>query len=117
MVNPTPANDSAVNTPDTGETPPTPLRCFTGAVISGAIGSGLYFLTMSIYQTFAQRPLQSTNPITVNIGAAVRTLVLGMSCLGMVTFGIATVGLTALGLQLLFKGGQTVEPSKPESGQ
>ncbi|MGK7900857.1 MAG: DUF3082 domain-containing protein [Hormoscilla sp.] len=76
-----------------------PWRCITGAVISGAIATALYFLTTSIAQTFANKPIHSSNPIAQNIGAAVRTLVVGMSTLGTGVFAIATLGLLALAVQ------------------
>ncbi|GAB4145473.1 MAG: hypothetical protein Fur0046_23080 [Cyanobacteria bacterium J069] len=101
-----PAQESVVKKPLSfvaDETPPTPVRCWTGAAISGAIATALYYLTLSIHSTFASKPLPTGNSLAVSIGSAVRTLVLGMSCLALVTFGIATVGLVALGIQLLFQ--------------
>jgi len=106
MADMNPAQESAVKKPlplVAAETPPTPLRCWTGAAISGAIATALYYLTLSIHSTFANKPLPVGNSLAVSIGSAVRTLVLGMSCLALVTFGIATVGLVALGIQLLFQ--------------
>jgi hypothetical protein len=106
MADINPAQESAVKKPlplVADETPPTPLRCWTGAAISGAIATALYYLTLSIHSTFANKPLPVGNSLAVSIGSAVRTLVLGMSCLALVTFGIATVGLVALGIQLLFQ--------------
>jgi Protein of unknown function (DUF3082) len=106
----TPTPDSATvdqvakNPPETSpEAPPTPLRCFTGAAIASGIGSALYFLTLSIIQSFADKPLPTGNRIAVNIGTAVRTLVVGMSTLATAIFAIAAVGLVALGIQLLIK--------------
>ncbi len=106
MADMNPAQESAVKKPlplVADETPPTPLRCWTGAAISGAIATALYYLTLSIHSTFANKPLPVGNSLAVSIGSAVRTLVLGMSCLALVTFGIATVGLVALGIQLLLQ--------------
>lgn len=105
-----PAQESAAKKPLSlvaDETPPTPLRCWTGAAISGAIATALYFLTVSIHSTFAAKPLPVGNSLAASIGSAVRTLVLGMSCLALVTFGIATVGLLALGIQLLLQPKQS----------
>jgi Protein of unknown function (DUF3082) len=91
------------------EIPPTPLRCFVGAAIASGIGSALYFLTLSIMQSFANKPLPTGNRIAVNIGTAVRTLVVGMSTLATAIFAIAAIGLVALGIQLLIK--QLRQPS------
>jgi hypothetical protein len=88
---------------------PTPLRCFTGAVIAGGMATALYFLTASIAQTFASKPLPSGNYLATNIAVAVRTLVVGMSSLGTGIFGIAALGLVALGVQLLVQ--QLRQPS------
>ena len=111
---PTPADNAP--TPPSGEVstsyvPPTPLRCFSGALISGAIAAALYFLTLSIAQTFASKPLPSGSVTAANIAVAVRTLVVGMSTLATAIFAIATLGLVALGFQLLFKGSKKSENS------
>uniref|UniRef100_A0ACD5GUF0 DUF3082 domain-containing protein n=1 Tax=Desertifilum tharense IPPAS B-1220 TaxID=1781255 RepID=A0ACD5GUF0_9CYAN len=81
----------------------TPLRCLTGAVISGAIATALYWLTGSIVQTFANKPIHSDNPLTINLAVAVRTLVIGMGFLGTGIFAVATLGLVALAIQLLIQ--------------
>lgn len=80
---------------------PTPLRCLTGAVISGGLGYAAYSLMIAIATTFATKPIHSDNPMVVNIGSAVRTLVVGVIALGTGIFGIVAVGLLALGVQLL----------------
>jgi hypothetical protein len=78
-----------------------PLRCFTGALISGSLAMLLYSLTASIARSFASKPLPTGNVTTTNIAVAVRTLVVGMSTLGTAIFAIAALGLVALGIQLL----------------
>lgn len=80
---------------------PTPLRCITGAIFSGGLGYGMYLLMISIATTFASKPIHSDNPIVVNIGSAVRTLVVGVVALGTGIFGIVAIGLLALTIQLL----------------
>ncbi|MBI4782443.1 MAG: DUF3082 domain-containing protein [Oscillatoriophycideae cyanobacterium NC_groundwater_1537_Pr4_S-0.65um_50_18] len=92
-----------------GQVPPTPLRCFTGAIIAGGMASALYALTQSIIQAFAHKPLPTGNVTATNIAVAVRTLVMGMSALATAIFAIAAVGLVALGIQLLIK--QIRQPS------
>jgi len=81
----------------------TPVRCLIGALMSGAIGWFLYFLSLSIIQTFAEKPLATKNAIALNIGAAVRTLVMGMGLLATGVFALTTVGLLALAIQLTLR--------------
>lgn len=88
---------------------PTPLRCFTGAIISGSIATALYWLTQSIVIAFANKPVPTGNYIATNIAVAVRTLVMGMSALATGIFAIAALGLVALGIQLLIQ--QLRQPS------
>lgn len=78
----------------------TPVRCLTGALMSGTIAYFLYFLSLSIIQTFAEKPLATKNAIALNIGAAVRTLVMGMGLLATGVFALTTIGLLALAIQL-----------------
>ena len=79
---------------------PTPLRCLTGALISGGLAIALYSLTTSIATTFAAKPIQSNNPAVLNITVAVRTLVVGMTALGTGIFGLVACGLVALAVQI-----------------
>ena len=90
----------------------TPLRCFTGALSASVFSLLAYRLTLSIAESFANKPVISSNPAVVNISAAVRTLVVGMAALGAGIFGIAALGLTALGIQLLV---QSFRRSRQES--
>ena len=78
-----------------------PLRCFTGAVISGGMGFAVYSLMIAIATNFATKPIHSINPLVVKISSAVRTLVVGVVALGSGIFGIVAIGLLALGVQLL----------------
>lgn len=90
------------NSPDV--TPPlTPLRCFVGALISGGLGFVLYQLTAAIALSFASKPIAANSYLAANIGAAVRTLVVGSCTLATFLFGISALGLVALGIQLWFK--------------
>ncbi|MBE9038386.1 DUF3082 domain-containing protein [aff. Roholtiella sp. LEGE 12411] len=78
-----------------------PLRCFTGAVISGGMSFAVYSLMIAIATNFATKPIHSVNPLVVKISSAVRTLVVGVFALGSGVFGIVAIGLLALGVQLL----------------
>ena len=85
------------------QVPPTPLRCITGSVFSGGLGYAMYSLMISIATTFATKPIHSDNPMVVNIGSAVRTLVVGVVALGSGIFAIVAIGLLALAMQLLLQ--------------
>jgi hypothetical protein len=93
----TPAADSS------NQIPPTPLRCITGAIMSGGFAFAAYSLMIAIATTFANKPLHSDNQMVVNIGSAVRTLVVGVVALGMGIFGLVALGLLALALQLIIQ--------------
>lgn len=94
---------SAENTSPTSPQPPTILRCVTGSLMAGGFAGALYALTLSIAQTFANKPIHSDNVTVINIAAAVRTLVMGIVALGGGIFAFAAVGLMALALQLLIQ--------------
>jgi len=98
-LTPTPNSDSQLA--DTAQSPPSPWRCLSGALIAGGIAIALYSLTASIAQTFAAKPVHSGNPTVVNIASAVRTLVVGMSALATGIFGLVAIGLVALAIQIL----------------
>lgn len=95
--NDSPANSSAV---DTSLEKATPLRCFFAATISGAIAFCLYLLFNSVVQTYAAKAVTSTNPIVINLTAAVRTMVMGIVALGTGVFGVVAIGLFLLGIQV-----------------
>jgi hypothetical protein len=86
-----------------GQVPPTPLRCITGAVMSGGFAFAMYSLMIAIATTFANKPIHSDNQIVLNIASAVRTLVVGVVALGTGIFGIVALGLLALAIQLLIQ--------------
>lgn len=95
--------NSAENSSPTSPQPPTVLRCVTGSLMAGGFAAALYALTLSIAQTFANKPIHSDNVTATNIAAAVRTLVMGIVALGGGVFAFAAVGLMALALQLLIQ--------------
>jgi Protein of unknown function (DUF3082) len=97
MTDPSP-EPKPVNT-EPEKQPVTVWRCLSGAAISGPLAIALYFLTAAIAQTFAEKPLQTTSTIALNISLAVRTLVVGAAALGTGVFGFVTLGLIALGIQ------------------
>ncbi|MEM7595772.1 MAG: DUF3082 domain-containing protein [Cyanobacteria bacterium P01_A01_bin.83] len=78
----------------------TPLRCFFAAIISGGIAFFLYLLFNSVVQTYATKAVTSTNPVVINLTAAVRTMVMGIVALGTGVFGVVAVGLFLLGIQV-----------------
>ncbi|MEM6255263.1 MAG: DUF3082 domain-containing protein [Cyanobacteria bacterium P01_D01_bin.156] len=81
----------------------TPLRCFTGAAVSGTFSVLCYRMMIAIATSFAAKPIVSEKAVVLNISAAVRTLVVGIVALGAGVFGIAALGLLLLGIQLLIK--------------
>ncbi|MBV8882411.1 MAG: DUF3082 domain-containing protein [Chroococcidiopsidaceae cyanobacterium CP_BM_RX_35] len=100
MNNLTSTSNSKGQSDATTATLPGPWRCLSGALIAGGLATALYSLTASIAQTFATKPIHSSNPTVVNIASAVRTLVVGMSALGTGIFGLVAVGLVALAMQI-----------------
>ncbi len=105
-------SDPAVQVSKDNAPAPTPVRCFAGAVVAGAIAVVLYRLTSAIAIAFASKPLQTDNFTTQRIAAAVRTLVVGLSSLGTGIFALAAFGLFALGIQLLIHRAKA-QPTPP----
>lgn len=103
MTDPTSTQNPVSGSAETPQIPMSPLRCLSGAFISGGLGFALYSLTISIAQTFAAKPVHSDNVTVINITAAVRTLVVGMSALGTGIFGLVGLGLVALAIQLIIQ--------------
>lgn len=103
MATPTSTQNPATPSSDTPKTPPSPLRCLMGSLISGGLAYALYLLTASIAQSFAAKPLHSNNVLVLNITVAVRTLVVGVSMLATGVFALVTIGLIALGIQLFIQ--------------
>lgn len=88
--------------PDTqAQVQTSPLRCVTGAIISGGLGYALYSLMIAIATSFANKPIHSDNQLVVRLTSAVRTLVVGLVALGSGIFFLVAVGLLALAVQLL----------------
>jgi hypothetical protein len=87
----------------TSPQPPTVLRCVTGSLMAGGFAAALYVFTLSIAQTFANKPIHSDNVTVINIAAAVRTLVMGIVALAGGVFAFASVGLMLLAVQLLIQ--------------
>ncbi|HEY9636738.1 MAG TPA: DUF3082 domain-containing protein [Coleofasciculaceae cyanobacterium] len=93
MTNPTPTPNQDTQKAQTQQTLPNLLNCLGGAVISGGCAIAFYFLTSSIAQTFANKPIPSTNTTAVRISIAIRTLVVGGSTLATTIFGVIAFGL------------------------
>jgi hypothetical protein len=103
MTNQTPTQETPLTVTTTEPVQPTLMRCFMGSAISGGFAYACMMLTSAIATTFAHKPIHSDNPIAVNISAAVRTLVTGVSTLATFIFAFAAFGLFCLGIQLLFQ--------------
>jgi len=87
----------------------TPLRCFTGAAISGGLSVGSYFLAKSVILTYADIPIKFNNPMANSIASTVRTLVMGITTLATFLFLMVTIGLFALGIKLIFTGNNEIK--------
>lgn len=113
MTDPNPTPNSSSLTP----TQPSVMRCISGSLISSAIATAGYFLTSSIAQSFANKPIHSDNVAVVNISSAVRTLVVGLSTMATGIFALVSLGLMALGLKILIQqlGKQSAPPSDAQS--
>lgn len=96
-------SDSELKPTTDEQKPITPLRCLTGATISGVLAIAGYKLMIAIAQTYATKPINSTNQIAINISSAVRTLVIGVTALASSVFAVVTLGLLALAIKLLFQ--------------
>lgn len=103
MTNLTPTPNSETQPTNSEETSPTPLRCLTSALIAGSFATACYYLTASIAQNFASKPLPAANVTAMRIAIAVRTLVVGMSTLATFVFSFVAVGLVALAIQISIK--------------
>jgi hypothetical protein len=101
-------SDPELNQVSEEEKPVTPLRCFTGASISGVLAIAASKLMISMAQTYATKPINFTNPIAVNIASAVRTLVVGITALATGIFTMVTLGLCALAIKLIFHKKTTI---------
>lgn len=96
---------------------PSPVRCIGGSIVAGGLAFALYSLTVSIAHAFAAHPITG-NLTSQRIGAAVRTLVVGLSALGTGIFSFAALGLLGLGIQLLIRKSSersAVPPADSES--
>jgi hypothetical protein len=89
----------------------TPLRCFLGGLVAGAIAIFFYHSAEVVAGVFAKTPIVSDNFIVIRMSTAIRTLVIGMFALGAGVFGMAGFGLTGLGFQTLFKKAPKPDPT------
>jgi Protein of unknown function (DUF3082) len=105
------AEPDPATTPQTSSDVPTskvtPLRCFLGGIVAGAIGVFFYHSAEVIAGIFARTEIHTDNFLVVRMSTAIRTLVIGMFALGAGVFGMAAIGLTGLGFQTLFKKAPT----------
>jgi Protein of unknown function (DUF3082) len=104
-----PQTTAPQTTADQPATKITPLRCFLGGLVAGAIGIFFYNSAGAIAGIFARTEIHTDNFLVVRMSTAIRTLVIGMFALGAGVFGMAGVGLTGLGLQTLFKKSSVVD--------
>ena len=94
------ASSSDIESQESQDENVTPLRCLFGSAISGGIAYILYLLLNSIALTYAVKTVTSTNPVVINLAAAVRTMVIGIVALAVGVVGLVSVGLLLLGIQI-----------------
>lgn len=113
MKNLTPTPNKDTQAEQSQDALPSPLKALTATLIAGGFAIALYFLTSSIAQTFANKPITSTNPTAINISAAVRTLVVGISTLATFVFGFIAAGLVIVTIYSVIE--QSKNKSAPPS--
>lgn len=106
------------NTPDPNTPDPrqlkrqaTPFSAFCGSALAVLLALLLYRLTVSIAQTFATHPLQSSSQIAISFSTAVRTLVVGMGAMATGIFSVAALGLVGLAVQILWQRVSQPDPN------
>lgn len=80
----------------------TPLQNLLGALVSGAIGTGLYFFTTNLAHKLALSPFRSTDTLAAKVAAAVRTILLALSSGATMIFGVIALGLVLLTMQQIW---------------
>lgn len=95
-------SNPAMNDQNPASLLPSPMRCLSGAIVSGIMTWMMYWMTGKIATTFAAKPITSTSTVAMNIGTAVRTLVTGITALGTGVFAIISIGLVALAIKVAF---------------
>lgn len=100
MNEPTPTQKPNVSTTETDTNPPSIFRCIIGSIVAATMAIASYFINSSIAQYFVDRPIHSSNYLVVNITAAVRTLIIGISTLATGVFSLIALGLLALAIQV-----------------
>ncbi|MGL5080892.1 MAG: DUF3082 domain-containing protein [Microcoleaceae cyanobacterium] len=81
----------------------TPFNCFSNGVVLGAIATALYFLTRSVIEVYAHKPVYSDNAVAIRMSVAVKTVVVGLCMMGTAVFGFIALGLVLLGIKLLIQ--------------
>ena len=94
---------STQETPTTTQTPTSPFRSITGALISGGLGYAMYNLMINIATNFANKPIHTDNPVTLRISSLIRTAIVGMIGLGTTVLAVVALGLFALTIQLILE--------------
>jgi len=111
MNEPTPNQKSNSSTTETDTNPPSILRCIIGSIVAATMAIGSFFINSSIAQYFVDRPIHSSNYLVVNITAAVRTLIIGISTLATGVFSLIALGLLALAIQVTIQQLKKQTPS------
>lgn len=84
------------------ESPASPFKNLTGAVISATLATGLYAFTNMVAHKLASAPLQTTNTLANRIATLVRTLLLAIGTGATMIFAVIAVGLVLLTIKQVF---------------
>jgi len=82
--------------------PDSPFKNLTGAVISATLATGLYAFTNMVAHKLASAPLQTTNTLANRIATLVRTLLLAIGTGATMIFAVIAVGLVLLTIKQVF---------------
>lgn len=85
-----------MNRPETKKKPIAIGSCLLGAMVASGIAYPLYLLTRAIAETYARKPVESSQRLAIAISTAVRTLVMGGCTLATGIFAMAAIGLLLL---------------------
>ena len=81
---------------------PSPLRCWSGTAVASSMSFAAFLITRKVVANFASKP-PTGNDLALQIGATVRTLVMGIFTMATGVFGLIAVGLFLLGVKSLLE--------------
>lgn len=79
-----------------------PVSGMIGAIISAAMGYGLYLFTANVAHKLALSPFRNAQTLADRVGAAVRTILLAMGSGITIIFAVIAIGLVFLTLKQIY---------------